>query len=199
MIIRTISVICLLICSSSSLAFQQRTAYINHSGVMASVGVVNLNKQVAADNFVEDSATYWKLGWEQQKNSWLLGLGISGYLYNDQAEFTQLTESLIGDTKEETSKANAFNVYVESGYNFRVDKRLNLAFLVGYEHAIKSDRSIDSCDDCYAQDIEINAGVYAHPRATYAWSRNWYSSLGYNAYFDDDIKNSLYLTVGTHF
>ena len=88
------------------------------------------------------------------------------------------------------------NAYLEGGYRYIVNQNFDVALLAGYEAVLSSDRGIGLCTNCYSEDIDVSAGLYAQPRMTYTWDNGWYGALGYNAYFGGDVSNALMITLG---
>lgn len=185
--LKTLTSSLLLIISSSVMANNSD----NVSGIYGSVGSVSFDAQVSTENSVDDSATYFKLGWENHQENMLWGVGLSGYSYSDNAGFTNNTTDGV-----KSSEATALNGYFEAGYKYNINDNVNLSILAGYEHVFSSERGIGLCDGCDSEDIDISAGLYIQPRVTFITESNWYISGSYNAYLGGDVESALFLTVG---
>lgn len=186
----------LILATSQIQAEEVESNYAESSGFYGSIGTVSIDEKVAYMEGIGDSATYWKFGWEQRNIDWIWGVGISGYLYDDKYEFSQQTQDNFGNKKDSESSATAFNAYLEGGYRYIVNQNFDVALLAGYEAVLSSDRGIGLCTNCYSEDIDVSAGLYAQPRMTYTWDNGWYGALGYNAYFGGDVSNALMITLG---
>jgi len=161
------------------------------AGFYGSVGLVSLETQNSAAGYIDDSATYFKLGWEQHQQQWIWGAGLSVYLYSDNAGFTQ--ETTEGDKE---SGASSVNGYLEGGYKYSLNDHVSLSILAGYEQVFASSREIGMCYDCHSEDIDMSAGLYIQPRASYLGDNDWYVTAAYNSYLSGDVEGSLFLTVG---
>ncbi|WP_111978982.1 porin family protein [Algibacillus agarilyticus] len=169
------------------------------TGFHGSLGSVSLDAKAAYIGEVKDSATYWRLGWENHTDSFIWGTGLSGYLYSDKAGFTVRTEGAFGGESDSDSSATAFNGYIEGGYKYAVNDVFSVALLAGYELVLTSDRSVGYCSDCPSEDIDMDAGVYLQPRATFQFGNDWYASLDYNAYMSGDVESAVMLSVGAQY
>jgi len=161
------------------------------SGFYGSLGTVNFDTKRSVNNYINDSATYLKLGWEKHNEEWIWGLGMSVYLYSDNATFSQQTTD-----GEKDSEASAINGYLEGGYKYTVNENIIISVIAGYEQVFASTREIGMCYDCYSEDIDISAGIYIQPRMSYLWDNDWYATASYSSYISGDVNNSLILTVG---
>jgi len=164
---------------------------IKLSGFYASVGTVSFDDKVSYENDIDDSATYFKIGWEQHRDQWIWGIGLSGYFYSDNASFTNNTTD-----GEKSSDASATNGYLEGGYKYTLNKNVNFSLVAGYEHVFSSSRGIELCSGCDSEDIDISASLYIQPRITYIWDNSWYVTASHNSYLGGDVESSLFLTVG---
>ena len=184
-------VVSLMLVLSTSVMAEPTTEGNSLSGFYGSIGQVNFDDKSSTKNYISDSATFWKLGWEQHNDQWIWGAGISGYLYSDHAGFSQNTTDGNKD-----SGATALNGYLEGGYKYSVNKNINFSILAGYEHVFASSREIGLCSNCYSEDIDISAGIYIQPRATYIWDNGWYVNASYSSYTSGDVDSALFLTIG---
>lgn len=191
--LKTLTASIMLVFSSSVLA--EAPAKPNDiSGFYGAIGTVNFDAKSSFENHIGDSATYFKLGWEQHKEEWIWGAGISSYFYSDKASFTNNTTD---GTK--SSEASAINGYLEGGYKYTVNKNVSLSIMAGYEQVFSSNRGIGMCKGCDSEDIDISAGLYIQPRATYLWDNDWYATASYSSYLGGDVESALFLTVGVLF
>lgn len=188
--LKTLAASIILVLSSSVMA-EESTEPNDISGFYGAIGTVNLDAKSSFENYIDDSATYFKLGWEQHKEEWIWGIGISGYLYSDNASFTNNTTD---GTK--SSEASAINGYLEGGYKYTVNENVSFSIITGYEQVFSSSRGIGMCTGCDSEDIDISAGIYIQPRVTYLWSNDWYATASYSSYLGGDVESALFLTVG---
>ena len=161
-----------------------------------SLGQVNFDSPVALQEGVEDDAFYWKLGAEYQENNFIIGGGLSSFSYSDNESFSQEVEDAFGDRSTEDSSANAYNLYVEGGYQFEFGPGFSLAILAGIELVLSSERSIDFCSDCNEEDIDLESGLYLAPRIAYQFSNNIFVSGTYQQHIQGDVENSVFLSIG---
>lgn len=150
---KTLAASIMLILSSSVMA-DTATESKNLSSFYGSVGTINIDSQASFENQIDESAFYFKLGWEKHKKAWIWGIGISGYLYSDNASFTNNTT---GGTKK--SEASAVNGYLEGGYGYAVNENVSFSMITGYEHVFSSTRGIGMCTGCDSEDIEIQQAL----------------------------------------
>ncbi len=119
-----------------------------------------------------------------------LSLGMSFIFYNDNDEFAQYVEDYWGDTDYAESSANALTVFAEYGpkYQFGADKLSFFTVRGGATGVFLSERGIDSCSNCYEEDIDIDGGLYgAIGIGRSSGFLDW--SLQVHQYFTGDIDN----------
>lgn len=178
-------------------ANEEESSQIETSGFYGSIGQVSFDDATAYYEGIDNSATYWRFGWEQQLTNLVWGAGVSGYVYDDKESFSQRTRSsLSGDEQDSDSGAVAINGYIEGGYLYRVNENIKVSFMAGYEAVFSSDRSIGNCSDCYSEDIDVASGVYFQPRVTYQWENEWYVRLSTSSYLSGDVDSNVMLSIG---
>lgn len=160
------------------------------------LGSASLDSQAAAEEGIEDSALYIRLGVEFQRSHILYGVGLSGLFYDDNAEFSQTVEDLFGDVSTEDSTAEAFDLFGEVGYRYMLSAGSYMDFFGGYEHVLSSERSISNCSNCFEEDIDIESGVYLMPRYQYETEGGYLFTLLYRQYVSGDMENAIALTIG---
>lgn len=163
-----------------------------------SLGRISLDEAVQNEG-IDTSAMSWRIGGERQINRWLFGGGISGFLYSDNASFSQDVENGWGSDSTADSSATAINLYFEGGYAHPLNENVDLALLAGMELVMSSTRGIGNCTNCYEEDIDVSSGFYIQPRITYTFENNWFMGASYNLYQGGDVKNGLSFTVGAGF
>jgi hypothetical protein len=125
---------------------------------------VTIDSQVAAEQWVEESATAIGGAAEYYSSTTenTLVLGGSVLLYRDNAEFAQYVEDYWGDVDYTESDATAFMLFAEYGpkYRFGQDNMSFFSVRGGVSGILASERGISNCSNCYEEDIEIDGGVY---------------------------------------
>lgn len=168
----------------------------NRFSMYGGLGQASIDGQKAFAGGVEDSALYIRLGVEFQRSSWLYGVGLSGLLYDDNAEFSQTVRDLSGNISTADSSANAFDLYGEVGYRYLLATRSYLDFMTGYEQVLTSGRSIPNCSNCYDEDIDIDSGFYLMPRLQFETEGGFTFSFMYRQYVTGDLESAVVFTFG---
>ncbi len=175
--------------SISATAETEQQPALSLNGFNFSIGRVSFDEEVATEEGVEDSATYWRLGWQRQSGQALFGAGISGYLYSDDEGFDQYVEDSSGDEFTADSSAVAINMYFEGGYSHNLNENISLEILGGLEQVLSSERSIPNCSNCREEDIDLNAGLYVTPRIRFSTDGSFSFSMAYHQYLNGDTEN----------
>lgn len=126
--------------------------------------------------------------------------GMSFIFYDDKGEFYQGVIDPFGYYTVEDSDADAFHVYFEGGPKMPFSDFSTLDVKLGYSLPLVSERSIDYCDYCYSEDIDIDAGFYGKAGITLS-SRNVSFVSQYKYYFDEDngITDSVVFGISTRY
>lgn len=164
---------------------------------------ISFDKQAAAAQFIEDTATAVGGAAEYYSSTSenTLSLGINVLFYRDNAAFGQYVEDYwYGDVDYEESDANAFMLFAEYGpkYRFGQDNMTFVTIRGGISGILASERSISNCSNCYAEDIEIDGGVYGVIGIGQTIGR-LDLGLQFQQYFSGDIDNSLRLKLSGAF
>lgn len=164
---------------------------------------ITFDKQAAAAQFIEDTATAVGGAAEYYSSTSenTLSLGINVLFYRDNAAFGQYVEDYwYGDVDYEESDANAFMLFAEYGpkYRFGQDNMTFVTVRGGISGILASERSISNCSNCYAEDIEIDGGVYGVIGIGQTIGR-LDLGLQFQQYFSGDIDNSLRLKLSGAF
>lgn len=163
---------------------------------------VNFDKQAAAEQGIEDSATavggaaeYYSSATENT-----LVLGINFLFYRDNDAFSQYVEDYWGDIDYSESDANAFMVFAEYGpkYRFGQDNMTFVTVRGGVSGMLYSERGISGCRNCYSEDIDIDGGLYGVLGIGQTLG-SLDLSLQFQQYFTGDIDNSLRLKLSGAF
>ena len=181
------------ICADAS---EEEIAAVSTSSVYGSLGMSSIDSQVASTEGVDDSATYFRFGWEKQQTSLIYGFGISGLLYDDDESFSQRVEDFTGDQFDEGSSASGIALLGEVGYRHVLNGFVQLDGILGLEYMMSSSRGIDNCRNCYSEDIEVDSGVYVSPRVIFKTDRSFYFGMDYRVYLSGDIENGVTLLLG---
>jgi hypothetical protein len=163
---------------------------------------VNIDSEAAWLQGIDDGATALGFAAERYTNTseMTLSLGASILFYNDNDEFAQYVRDSWGDVDYTESSANALMVFAEYGpkYRFGAD---NLSFFTvrgGASAILGSERSISNCSNCYAEDIEIDGGIYGVLGVGQTMgSLDW--SLQFQQYFSGDLDNVIRLKLSGAF
>lgn len=170
------------------------------NGFFVSAGQVSFDSKTAQEEGVSDSATYWRLGWEGQRDAFVYGAGLSGYMYSDKEDFEQDIESRYGGDRDTAdSSAIAINLFAEGGYSHAFNENVALEILGGLEQVLSSERSIGNCSNCYEEDIDINGGLYIAPRIRFSTGDMFSFLLEYHSYFGGDVENVFAATFSWQF
>jgi len=160
------------------------------------IGVANLDEGSAQRELIEDDALVIGFFADYVMESWLISLGFDFLSYDDNAEFSQITEDYFGDREDSSSDATGFLLFGAIGPKWQFDDTL-LTVQGGYAHMVSSERSISYCRNCYSEDIEIEGGVFgrfglrqnAGPVAL---------GLNYTQYLNsDDLENNISFSIST--
>ena len=130
-----------------------------------------------------------------------LSLGVNLLFYRDNAAFGQYVEDYWdGDVDYEESDANAFMLFAEYGpkYRFGQDNMTFVTIRGGLSGILASERSISNCRNCYAEDIEIDGGLYGVIGIGQTLGR-LDLGLQFQQYFTGDIDNSVRLKLSGAF
>lgn len=163
----------------------------------AHAGTLNLDSEVAEEQFVEDSA--WVIGLAAERYSsdsnltFLIGLDFIGY--SDNLPFDQNTTD---GWKE--SDASAAMAYFEFGPRvpFGVDHTNYFIAHAGVSGVFSSERGISNCSNCYSEDIDVSGGLYGVIGVGHSFE-SFDLGLQFQQYFSGDIDNSLRLRISSSF
>lgn len=163
---------------------------------------VTIDSQVAAEQWIEDSATALGGAAEYYSSTTenTLVLGASVLLYRDNAEFAQYVEDFWGDVDYTESDATAFMLFAEYGPKYRFGSD-NMSFVTvrgGVSGILASERGISNCSNCYSEDIEINGGLYGVIGVGQTLG-SLDLSLQFQQYLSGDLDNSLRLKLSGAF
>lgn len=130
---------------------------------------LTLDPTIAARELVGEKANAFNFDFtltEPPRNSRIragylgFNFGMSFISYDDQGEFGQAVIDPYGFYTVENSDADAFHLYFEGGPNMPFSDFSTLDLKLGYSLPIVSERSIDYCEGCYSEDIDIDGGLY---------------------------------------
>ncbi len=172
-----------------------KTQYRTNSWYV-SLGEISFDSEVASQEGVKDTATYFRAAWEGQSNAILYAVGLSGYFYSDRQSFSQTVEDSSGSISTERSSAEAVNLYFEGGYSHSLSKNLSAEILGGYELVLQSERSISYCSNCSSSDIDIDGGLYTTPRIKFTADNGFTLALSYHVYLSGDVENAASISLG---
>jgi len=160
------------------------------------LGILNIDDASASRELIDSEAYVFGGFADYVMESWMISLGLDFISYDDNAEFTQRTEDFFGDEDDSTSDANGFVIFAAVGPKWQFGDTL-LTVQGGYGHMFASERSISYCDNCYSEDIDIEAGLFG--RATVRQNAGPVAiGLTFTQYLNsDDIDNQFALSIST--
>lgn len=163
---------------------------------------INIDKQAAAEQWIENTATAvgGSAEYYSSKTENTLVLGASFLFYRDNAEFAQYVEDYWGDVDYSESDANAFMLFAEYGpkYRFGQDNMTFVTVRGGVSGILGSERSISGCRNCYSEDIDIEGGVYGVLGIGQTLG-SLDLSLQFQQYFSGDLDNSIRFKISGAF
>jgi hypothetical protein len=120
--------------------------------------------------------------------------------YHDNAAFVQYVEDYWGDIDYAQSDANALTLFAEYGpkYRFGINNESFVVVRGGATAVLFSERAISGCSNCYAEDIDINGGLYGVLGIGQTLGM-LDVSLQFQQYFSGDIDNSFRLKISGTF
>ena len=163
----------------------------------AHAGTLNIDSDVAKEQYIEDSA--WLIGLSAERYSsdssftFLVGVDFIGY--SDELPFDQHT-----DDGWKESDASAATAYIEFGpkISFGIDNNNYFVAHAGVSGVLSSERSISYCRNCYSEDIDVSGGFYGVLGVGHSFG-SFDIGVQFQQYFTGDIDNSLALRVSSSF
>ncbi len=119
---------------------------------------------------VEDSALQIGFYADYLQSDWVSTMGFSLLMYDDNRTFRQkvVGSGLYNDgaISTESSDANAILIHLATGYRWTFGEAEQMDFITqgGYSFSAQSERSIDYCSDCFAEDIDLDGGAFIKAR-----------------------------------
>lgn len=169
------------------------------------LAMLSIDEDTARTQGVDDSA--YLIGFEgnYRQSSWVTTLGMDIVVYDDNEEFSQTVvgDGLFndGDVSVESSSATGVLLSVATGYEWRFTESNDVSVLVqaGYSQMFASDRSIDNCEDCYSEDIDVDGGLFAAVSLMKS-NENFDIGLYFQQYLTGDgLDNGLGLRFSLHY
>lgn len=163
---------------------------------------VKFDRQQAAQEFIEDSATAIYFEGEYFFNRlFSTSFGMGFYSYDDNAAFSEWVEDWTGDDDYTSSDASGVPVYAEAGYKqfFGADGRTYVTVRGGLSLMLASERSISNCSDCYEEDIDIEGGGYGAVGAGVRLGNSFLLGVHYKHFFSGDIDRATGLNLSYQF
>lgn len=199
-----------LLCLSSAYAEEAQTEQVGSDGAthLAKRWIFNVNAEnlsiddeVAALQGIEPDAFSINVEAEYFLNdnlSTVIGLGFLGY--DDNEEFSQLTEDAFGDVDNSSSSASALPLVMDMGYTrfYNGSVPAYVTLRGGLTYMFASERAIENCSDCSSQDIDVDGGMFVQAGAGINLGRSFTLGLYYKNYFSGDIEDAvgLRLSIG---
>ncbi|RYY73781.1 MAG: hypothetical protein EOO52_17400 [Gammaproteobacteria bacterium] len=183
--------------TNSTLADQPKAPSYSGWSWSGHAGTVNLDSEVAKEEYVEDSA--WVIGlaaerWSSNSNLTVL-FGVDFIGYSDDLSFGQHTTD--GWKKSDASAAMG---YVEFGPRipFGMDRTNYFVAHAGLSGIFSSERGISNCSNCYSEDIDISGGLYGVLGVGHNFG-SFNVGVQFQQYFSGDVDNSLRVRVSSSF
>lgn len=155
-----------LMASSSSLVAQESLGNEGTWEFSGRLGTLGIDSETALAQGIDDSGFILGMTADYIQNGWVTSLGGDYIGYDDNASFRQEVEGSglfnNGDISVAKSDASAVSLFVASGYQWLLGEQQQAAALVqlGITGVFASERGIDSCTDCYSEDIDVDGGVF---------------------------------------
>lgn len=126
--------------------------------------------------------------------------GLSFVMYDDQGEFTQEVVDSFGYLYDASSDTDAVHLYFEGGPKMPFSPFSSLDLKLGYSFPMVSERSIDYCDYCYSEDINVDGGFYGKTGITLSSSNVSFTSQ-YKYFFDENngLQDSVSFGISTRY
>lgn len=140
-------------------------------GFSGYVGGASIDSDTAFIEGVDEGALSFGLFVDYRKDSWITSIGVDVLSYDDNQEFSQVVvgDGLFnsGDVSTESSDATATFLTVASGYEklFGENETFYANIQTGFSLPVISERSIDNCENCYSEDIDVDGGLFAQGSA----------------------------------
>jgi hypothetical protein len=163
-----------------------------------------LDKKTSKIAGVDDAAAQYSVSFDYNVTAWKTSFAAGYVKYKDKFGFSQQVEgtgwSNKGDISTKGSSASALLLSASFGpqWYLGTEQQFNLYLQGGFGHLARSERSIPSCDDCYKEDIKLDAGLFTDAGANYSFG-NWHTGLTYRHYLSGDFDPALGALVGFKF
>lgn len=163
------------------------------------VETLNIDQKVADEQLIEPDAPALFLEGEYFFNDTFSAAGGFGFIqYDDNNEFSQLTESVYGGDEESSdSSATGIPLYFALGYTRFYGSTLPVYWSMhgGASYMLESERSISNCSNCHSEDIEVDGGVYGEASAGINLFRSVTLGVYYKSYFSGDMEDAVGLKL----
>lgn len=153
---------------------------------------------------VDDAAMQYSFSVDYNNSAWKTSFAAGYVKYKDKYGFSQQVEgtgwSNKGDISTKGSSASALLLSASFGPQWYLgeQQQFNLYLQGGYGHLVRSERSIPGCDDCYKEDIKLDAGLFADAGANYSFG-SWHTGLTLRQHLSGDFGPALGALVGFKF
>lgn len=186
-----------LLCSPYAAMAASQSETISGWSWSAHVSNLNIDSEVAQNQYVDDSTFVLGAAAERFTNDsdFTLSFGLDVLFLKDQAGFTNLTTD-----GEKSSSASGGMLFAEYGPKLPFGENDEHFFDVrgGYSISLGASRSISYCSGCDSEDIDIEGGAYGILGVGHTFT-SFDLSLQYQQYFSGDLDNSLRLKISTSF
>lgn len=153
---------------------------------------------------IDDAAAQYGLSFDYNAPDWKTSFAAGYVKYKDKFGFSQQVEGSgwanRGDISTKSSSASALLLSASFGpqWYLGTDKQFNLYLQGGFSHLARSERSIPGCENCYKEDIKLDAGLFADAGVNYSFG-NWHTGLTYRHYLSGDFGPALGALIGFKF
>lgn len=153
---------------------------------------------------IDDAAMLYNVSFDYNSDAWKTSFAAGYVKYKDKFGFSQQVEgtgwSNKGDISTKGSSASALLLSASFGPQWYMgeQQQFNLYLQGGFSHLARSERSIPGCDDCYKEDIKLDAGLFADAGANYSFG-GWHTGLTIRQYLSGDFDPALGALIGFKF
>jgi hypothetical protein len=151
---------------------------------------ITLDSVKSTSQGIGDSIGGIGIAMDFKRGSIVGGFGMFAGGVDDAQGFTQTVQDQNGDVFDASSSTSAVSFFGEAGISYVAKEKAYLELVGGYQ-TMSISRSIDKCEDCASDSIDISGGLYVKPRLRVAFGDKFLASLSYISYLSGDVKSGL--------
>lgn len=147
-------------------AFAQEAEPVGEWNFAGHIGFVNIDEATATREGIDSSALGLGAQADYLQSNWVTTIGLDIVIYDDKNEFRQTVEGTgpfnDGDISSKSSDASGVVLSVATGYQWYLGEKGDVALRAqgGIAGMFASERGIDSCENCYSEDIDVDGGLF---------------------------------------